>query len=167
MAGFRKKIERRYRGNLIVAGNFSKNGWGHHRKKEAIKIKKNSSILILYPSKEPGLAETDDGKVFLKLFLLLQSANFIKMNSRYTGKGAFFAGKFNTLFRDLLIKRVSKKDFAKRTGSFLPLRKSMSNPQKKRQPKEHLRKQMKLNYTERIKDEGEKKRKTKMWWEIS
>ena len=96
---------------LVVIDNFSKFGWTIPLKnKFSQSITDAFSEIIKSSNRKPNLLETDDGKEYVnKIFNEFLNNNKIKRYSRYTDKGAVFAGRFNKTVRKLLKKPVFEK----------------------------------------------------------
>ena len=105
------KNNKGYRYILVVVDNFSKFGWTIPLKnKYAQSITDAFSQIIKTSRRKPNLLETDDGKEYVnKIFNEFLNNNKIKRYSRYTGKGAVFAERFNKTIRNLLKKPVFEK----------------------------------------------------------
>ena len=114
MVDYGVKNNNGYRYILVVIDNFSKIGWTVPLKiKFAQTITDEVSNLINKSKRKPNLIETDDGKEFgNKTFNEFLKLNDIKRYSRYTNKGAVFAGRFNRTIRCLLKKPVFEKSIA-------------------------------------------------------
>ena len=96
------KNNKGYRYILEAIDNFSKFGWTIPLKnKYAQSITDAFSQIIKTSRRKPNLLETDDGKEYFNRIFnkFLKNIN-IKRCSRYIGKGAVFAERFNRTIRN-------------------------------------------------------------------
>ena len=102
---------RGYRYVLVIIDNFSKFGWTVPLKnKNAQKIKDSFESILISSKRKPNLIESDRGKeIDNNIFQDFFKKNNIKLYSRNSPYGAFFAERFNRTMRDLLKKIVFEK----------------------------------------------------------
>ena len=102
------KKNRGYRYVLVIIDNFSKFGWTIPLKnKNAQTIKDCFEKIRISSKRKPGLIESDRGKEFYNnKFQDSLNKNNIKLYSRNTSLGAFFAERFNRTIRVLLKRPV-------------------------------------------------------------
>ena len=108
MNDYSPKYNRGYRYILVIIDKFSRFGWTIPLKnKHANSMVDAFSQIIKTSKRKPNLLETDDGKEYVnKNFNEFLKNSRIKKYSRYTDKGAVFAGRPNRTIRNLLEKPV-------------------------------------------------------------
>ena len=95
---------------MVIIENFSKFGWTIPLKNKNAQTKKDSFGNIILTSKKPNLIESDRGKeLYIIVFQDFLIKNKIKLYSRNSSFGAFFAERFNGTIRDLLKKHAFEK----------------------------------------------------------
>ena len=106
---------RGFRYVLVVIDNFSKFGWTVFLKnKNAQTIKDSFEKILINSKRSPNLIETDRGKEFYNnIFQNFLNKNDIKLYSRNSSFGSFFAERFNRTIGDLLKKIVFEHGDAK------------------------------------------------------
>ena len=111
--------DRGYRYVLVIIDNFSKFGWTIPLKyKNAQTIKDSFESIIISSKTKPNLTESDRGREFYNnIFQDFLNKNNIKLYSRNSSYGAFFAERFNRTIKDLLKKIV----FEQGDGSWIDI----------------------------------------------